>query len=302
MIVILEPPRPDGFTSGGYRYQERVAQRADVQRRAVAPAALEETVAALHETAPESVVVVDGLFVTLRDAPLPEGVVALLHMIPEREAWCRAPLHVVATGAATARHVASASRSVALVRPGVDACFAPVAPRPDDGRVRIVCCGTVCDAKGQARLLRILRGIDAPWELTLLGAVTDEWREAADARVHVRGAAAIDDVARCHAESDLLVSLSRSESFGMAAAEAAAGGLPVLALDTGEIATFVDDGENGWLLPVDADDARIGNLLRELLTSPDALRQARGAPRPMPSWDAVADEFAAACHRAGERT
>ena len=90
-------------------------------------------------------------------------------------------------------------------------------------------------------------------------------------------------------------SLSSSESYGMAAAEAVAAGLPMFGLATGELHSF---GRNDarWLLPVDATDNAIAAALHGLMSRPDALRDSRGvavtAPR---SWAEVAAEFVAAC-------
>ena len=111
MITLLEPPRPPGLPSGGFRYQERVvaALGDDASRISVPPAALHDKVLELRRQDPSAQVVVDGWFADLAAAPLPDDVTALLHMAPARPDWSTRPLHVVATGQPTADAVARAS-------------------------------------------------------------------------------------------------------------------------------------------------------------------------------------------------
>ncbi|MBL9076429.1 MAG: glycosyltransferase family 4 protein [Planctomycetes bacterium] len=307
MILLLEPPRPAGFVSGGYRYQAeigaRLAARGEGELRVVAPDALAAAVAAARGP-----VVVDGLFAALGAGPLPAGAIALLHLVPPQRPWSAAPLPVVATSLPTAAAVAADSLAVEVVRPGLDACFVPGPPRPADGRRRIVCIGTVSPAKGQLLLATAVAAARCArqCDLVLLGdALT--WpdharaveRAAAPATVAVRGAVPPTTVADELRRADLFVSASRSESFGMAVAEAVACGAPVLAFATGEIATFVRDGGNGWLLPADADDGAFAARLGALLADPAALRAARdrAVRPPLGDWDQAATRFAAACRR-----
>lgn len=313
MIVLLEPERPAGFVSGGYRYQHeigmRLAARGAGELRPLPAPDLARAAAALQRERPDALVVADGLFAAT--APLPPGVVALLHAAPARADWCATPLPVIATAAATLRApvVAARARSTAVVRPGLDACFVPrpAAPRRP-GPLRVLCIGTVGPDKGQLLLVRTLRTAPAPCELTLLGDATVHAGHAAAVRaaagplpLRVRGCVPPAEVAAALHDADLLVSASRSESFGMAVAEAAACGTPVLAFAAGEIATFLVDGRNGWLLPADAGDAAFAARLGALLRQPGLLAAARtAAQRPkLDDWDRVATDFAAACARAG---
>jgi glycosyltransferase involved in cell wall biosynthesis len=59
-----------------------------------------------------------------------------------------------------------------------------------------------------------------------------------------------DDVAPFIASLDLLVSTSRTESFGMVLAEAAACGVPVVATATEGAREIVADGATGWIVPI----------------------------------------------------
>jgi len=308
MIVLCEPPRPAGFVSGGFRYQDEVmAPRLaahDGERRVVAPERLAATVAELRQR-PGTVVVVDGLYA--QHAPLPAGAIALLHMVPPHDAWSDVPCPVLATAAGTIeqRRVRALASATEIVEPGLDPCFRPssLPPSASPGRVRLVCVGTFGPEKGQAALWEAVVRAPGPCELVLLGAGTDSFaaggRSQGLATRRGRGVVAPAEVAAELQAADLCVSWSRSESFGMAVAEAVACGTPVLAFATGAIPTLVRHGRNGWLLPTDADDMAMTRQLHTLLGDPVLLRAARArAVLPnLAAWPAVAERFAAACAR-----
>lgn len=308
MILLLEPLRPAGFVSGGYRYQAEIAQRLAARGegalRAVAPAQFAAAVATAQATG--AIVVVDGLFVAQTRRPLPTGVVALLHGVPDLLPWAAAPLPVITTSQPTADAVAAHARRVAVVRPGLDACFRPGPRVAPARRRRIVCVGTIGPGKGQLLLARALA--NAPLaqhcDLVLVGdrsMAPDHVREieaaAAPGELHLRGVLSPAEVANELHRADLCVSASRDESFGMAVAEAAACGVPVLAFATGEISSFVLDGENGWLVPATAPDAAFERRLHAVLGDAAQLARARAAAvrPPLAPWDEVASGFARAC-------
>lgn len=318
MIVLLEPGRAPGFVSGGYRYQaeiaRRLAARGEGELRAIAPAALDEAVTFARRR-PGDVVVVDGLFAEQRRQPLPSGVVALLHCVPVAQPWSVMPLPVITTSSPTAEAVRATARSVAVVRPGLDRCFAPGAARSPDGSLRVVCVGTISPGKNQKLVAETMAAIAArgvPCELVLVGCERTMPAYAASVRaaaaalpLRVPGVQPPDRVAAELQCADLLVSASRQESFGMAVAEAVACGVPVLAFATGEIESFVRNGQNGWLVPAGSTDEQFAARLRVLLQDRAGLAEARTSARavaqrpPCWSWDEAAVAFAAACHDLG---
>lgn len=303
VIHLLEPTRPAGFVSGGYRYQELVAARLLAQGTgrlsAVAPAQL-AAVAARSDAG--TTLVVDGLFGELGEPAPPAGARVLLHTTPTHAPWWHGR-DVLATAATTAAAVQAAARSVHVVRPGVDAVFSPVPAPPAGDGLRIVCIGTICPGKGQLLLVQSLRALGVRCEVTLLGDATTDPAYAAAVRaaagdlvLRLRGVVAMTDVACELQRAHLLVSASRSESYGMAVAEAVACSVPVCAFATGEIATFVREGDNGVLVAPTAGDDTFRSRLVSLLLDPAMLATLRRHPPPeVRRWERVADEFAAAC-------
>ncbi|MFT4841697.1 MAG: glycosyltransferase involved in cell wall biosynthesis [Planctomycetota bacterium] len=311
VIILIEPHRLDTVTSGGYRYQACVFEHLKAEQgRKIASTSrdLQPLIDRLRREEPQATIVVDGLFAELRAKPLPSGTIALLHMVPTRSNWCEQPMHVLATSATTAAAVAGQSRSTTVVRPGLDVCFDQERMvRKPDGAVQVLCVGTISAAKGQARLVRMLQQMKQPWQLALIGSYDPDDEELLRVRQHgeglpiaLHGSVSIQEIAYRFARADLLVSLSRSESFGMAVAEAAAAGLPVLALATGELDSFIHNGKNGWLLPNDVDDQDIQAHLQDLLITPSKLEAARAARTrpPLADWKDVAQRFVAACNAA----
>jgi glycosyltransferase involved in cell wall biosynthesis len=84
-----------------------------------------------------------------------------------------------------------------------------------------------------------------------------------------------DDLARLHAGWDVFALPSRHEGFGLAALEAMAAGLPVVASRTGGVPELVVDGETGVLVEP-ADVAGLAAGLERLIADP-TLRAGMGA-------------------------
>jgi len=76
------------------------------------------------------------------------------------------------------------------------------------------------------------------------------------------------DFASVLANWDIFVLPSLEESFGIAAVEAMAAGLPVVASDVGGLPEIVQDGETGWLVPA-GDPGQLADRLRTLLLQPE---------------------------------
>lgn len=77
---------------------------------------------------------------------------------------------------------------------------------------------------------------------------------------------------------DLFVMPSRSEAWGLAALEAMAHGVPVVASNIGGLREIVDPGRSGWLVPA-GDPSALANTIRELAADRELLHRAALAAR-----------------------
>jgi len=88
----------------------------------------------------------------------------------------------------------------------------------------------------------------------------------------------LDDRAAFFASLDLFVMPSRSEAWGLAALEAMAHGVPVIASDIGGLREIVEAGRSGWLFPA-GDAAALASAIKQACADPALLRKLAGAAR-----------------------
>lgn len=104
--------------------------------------------------------------------------------------------------------------------------------------------------------------------------------------------AARKDLVGWYHAADLVAMPSRSESFGLVAAEAQASGVPVVAAAVGGLRSIVDDGRSGRLVR-GHDPAVWADVLAQALDDDDTLAAWGEAARPSAErfgWDAAADQ------------
>jgi glycosyltransferase involved in cell wall biosynthesis len=275
-----------------------------------------DAVLAAHPTGEP--VLVDGLLLersAVWDPREDRRLVPLLHMPPEADGAYELLGRldaVVTTSAWTRERIRGrlpASTSTVVALPGVRPTRL-VGTSPTGRRIR--CVGALAPHKGQDVLLAALGRIrHLAWRCELVGATDVDHgftrrieRLAADLgiadRVVLTGPRHANPVDGLYAGADLLVLPSRVESFGMAAAEALACGVPVIAADTGGVREAVDP--TAGLLVRPDDPVALAAALGVWLSRPDlrrrltaAARQASGRRR---SWSStagiVADVLAAA--------
>ena len=153
--------------------------------------------------------------------------------------------------------------------------------------------GRIASGKGIGHLLAAAREL-ADIHLVLVGpddrhGAIDAVRAAqASGRVHTLGATT-EPPLHLYAEANVLCLPSAGESFGMAAAEAAAAGTPVVVSDRCGIAGFFEEGE-ALVVPYDA--AAVTEALRRVLVDEELRRSLSAggvaAARRM-SWEHVTD-------------
>ncbi len=112
-------------------------------------------------------------------------------------------------------------------------------------------------------------------------------------RVHFIAPQPHDQLARFYQAADVLVMPSRSETFGLVAAEAQACGLPVVASRIGGLSYVVDDGESGLLVEA-GNEPGFATALDRILGDEELradLRQGALLKSAEFSWKATADRL-----------
>jgi glycosyltransferase involved in cell wall biosynthesis len=205
------------------------------------------------------------------------------------------------------------SGPVLCVAPGVTLPASQVrgaGPRP---RIAMLC--NLVPAKGVLPFLDALGPAIRPSDtflVTIVGGLDRDAAYAALCRARIEGHPALRGRVRLcgpqpHAQalsmladSDLFVSASRMESYGMALAEARALGVPVLCRAGGNAGAHVDPMAGGRLAD---DDQQLADALLELVRDPVELAAREGAARRAAqarSWDHAAAEFIEAVMASGK--
>ncbi|MBV9219565.1 MAG: glycosyltransferase family 4 protein [Methylobacteriaceae bacterium] len=127
-----------------------------------------------------------------------------------------------------------------------------------------------------AAALHQLVGLD--WRLTIIGdgparpEVEQAFRAFPAARLVWRGALAREDIPSLLAEADLYLWPGFGEAYGIAYLEAQAAGLPVVALDSGGVASTLQPGKTGYLVTENDLEAYV-EAIRSLLDDGDLRRR-----------------------------
>jgi len=179
---------------------------------------------------------------------------------------------------------ADLAERVAVIHCGVDtARFHPAEREPVEGRLEIVCVGTLHEVKGQAFLVeacRLLSERGVGFHCTLVGEGPDRQaleRQVSAAhlagRVEIAGSLTQDRIATLLEAADVLVAPSvptaggKREGIPVVLMEALASGLPAVASDLSGIPELVEDGVTGLLVePRDA--TGLANALARLAADP----------------------------------
>jgi glycosyltransferase involved in cell wall biosynthesis len=334
--VIFAIPGDLGAPTGGYSYARRVLdlipEHGIAMRHLALPGSypdpsaddLAETARLVAGTAPDAVLLVDGLAFGAMPEDLVAGferrIVALVHhplahetgLSPERRAALLASetralagaRRIVAASPLTARLLTAeyrvAAERITVAEPGTD----PAPRSRGTGRpVELLAVGAVSQRKGFDVLVAALSPLaDLDWRLTIAGA-TDRDPEAFAALARaiaasgvagrIRLAGEVDDgtLEDLYDRADVFVSASLFEGYGMVLAEAMARGLPLVA-STGGAAAETVSGAAALKVPP-GDERRLAKALRRAVGDPALRRRlAEGswaAGQRLPTWsDTVA--------------
>ena len=162
---------------------------------------------------------------------------------------------------------------IELLPPGVDTGTWRPNPRPSDGAVNILFVGGDLYRKGGHLLLQAFAALP-PGAATLHLVTRTPLEPAANIRVYPHLRPNDDALLHLYQSCDLFVLPTEAEAFGIAAVEASAVGLPVIATRVGGLVDVVADGETGYLLPP-GDLRGLTQAFQRLIADP-SLRQRLG--------------------------
>ena len=228
---------------------------------------------------------------------------------------------VVVTSPWTSRKLGEygvATDRIRVVSPGVDTVSGPErqkarshTPTRDEAgetSLNLLCVAALTPRKGHDVLFDALAELgDRPWHLYCAGSLTrdpgtaDGLRRQIDrlglgSRISLLGEVDRAELERQYARCDLFVLASHLEGYGMALAEAVAGGIPVVSTLAGAIPETVP--ANASVLVPPGDDRALAKALAKLMDDPDARRRlasnALAARRALPTWNQASKQFAAA--------
>jgi phosphatidylinositol alpha-1,6-mannosyltransferase len=155
--------------------------------------------------------------------------------------------------------------------------------RRDRGGCTFLYVGRLAPEKGLDVLLRAFD--DVPGRLLIAGSGPQEaeLRSQTNGRVQLLGQLEREELPALYASADCFVLPSRSEPWGMVLNEAAAAGLPLVASEAaGAGYDLIDDGVNGYRVPVD-DAPALAEALRKVAADPDWRRRAGERSRELTS-------------------
>lgn len=237
------------------------------------------------------------------------------HLFKSEKESLRFARHVLVTSGFTAKRLRDfdvGEDRVTVIEPGTEP--APLAEGSGPGGpVALLAVASVTPRKGYLDLLAALGAIsDLDWRLDCVGGLEMDAEHARQVlaqaetfgdRVRFHGALPPDALPALYEKADLYVSPSHYEGYGMAIAEAAASGLPILAASGGAV-PFTTAGEAARLYEP-GDVAALSVALRDLIGDEGARRQLREksllAREALPTWDMSGERCRDLLHRlAGE--
>jgi glycosyltransferase involved in cell wall biosynthesis len=177
------------------------------------------------------------------------------------------------TGASLQEHYGVDSQRIEVVPPGVDLDVWRPAKPPEAGPLRILFVGGDWKRKGGDLLLEAFRRLP-PGQAELVAVTRTPLPPEPGLTAYYHLVPNSPELIQLYHSCHVFVLPTRAEAFGIAAVEASAAGLPVLATAVGGLSDIVVNGETGFTFPVD-DVQKLAEHLGCLLDNP-SLRKRLG--------------------------
>jgi glycosyltransferase involved in cell wall biosynthesis len=162
---------------------------------------------------------------------------------------------------------------ITVIPPGIDlVSWRPGARRDGAGPVRLLFVGRDFERKGGDVLLRAFTEHLEPGRYELDVVTKASLPTSTGIRVYHDLPANGDQLRNLYARADIFVFPTRWDTFGIAAIEAMAAGLPVVASDLNALPEIVSDGSSGLLVPQD-DPASLAQAIDRLGQNPELRRK-----------------------------
>ncbi|MFN3961716.1 MAG: glycosyltransferase family 4 protein [Fimbriimonadaceae bacterium] len=175
--------------------------------------------------------------------------------------------------------------------------------KPNDAEFRIAFAGQISYRKGIPHLLKAFDRLDVPdKQLHMVGSVRRDIRPLISQYegrpdVHIRGKINVSELRKLFSSSHLLVLPSVEDGFGMVLAEAMACGCPVLATTNTGAFDLIDEGVEGFLVPIRDPDSLCDKMT---LLANDRARQSQMSEKALArvqrlaGWQSYGDQLAEA--------
>ncbi len=177
--------------------------------------------------------------------------------------------------------------------------FSTEARNFEERPLRLLYAGTLTQRKGLSYLLEAAES----WaggkevELHLVGGIQGSGKAFEKRRqlVHYRPAVSQAEMFQLYTEFDALILPTLFEGFGLVLVEAMAAGLPVIATSHSMAPDIVEQGSNGWIIPI-RDEAAIRDAVQQLRSLDDeaysAMRRAARTSALQFTWENYAHKLA----------
>lgn len=162
-----------------------------------------------------------------------------------------------------------------VIHNGVDAQHFTPKPRAADHEIRVLFSGNLTRRKGAQWLLPIVERLDARIVIYYTSGLRETSALVAHPRLRPLGQVPHDKMLEVYQQMDMLLFPTVREGFGLAAVEAMACGLPVVATNSSALPEVVTHGQGGFLCPL-GDVEAFADAIQTLADNP-AWRQQMGA-------------------------